>query len=499
MKYLPWIAIMLMLSSPVNAGSESSVEIQANAAKSELKNVDASFAESEALDTSMLELLGEGPKLSERVVEVETETTVLTHEDVVHAQEVQAQREKAEEYVAEKIERDSASYQDREGATHLMQIEGVSAGPLPVGRPVPLPSEMASPDGTVAVAGNGGGATQPLHPRLRKSVMPKLKGKAWEQLQEMAGASIQIEGTPEYISETARQGFDTTAYRNRPLNRSDVHEDRILKGYLPGVRPSSTRKMKFEDALNYFEWASDQRNLYQKQYRTLKRNLENQRYAMRSIYLPDSRTPKLADLTNELNKARNELPVLLSKKKQAESDRDYHQMLSKRHQQQSYDVSNMLNLVYKDWNALPRDNCTQGLIDGFSSRHGASVSKNETPQKTTWHLGNIKGKSDAQWRAEISDQWNLYLNSHNKGEQYQRDAGSFGYEITNRSAQIGRLESDLKNAETQLARAEEEWRKARGQLAVLAEDIDRYRKQFETLYNNTKELVIELRKASNEK
>ncbi|MDA0839231.1 MAG: hypothetical protein O2857_15795 [Planctomycetota bacterium] len=90
MKYLPWIAIMLMLSSPVNAGSESSVEIQANAAKSELKNVDASFAESEALDTSMLELLGEGPKLSERVVEVETETTVLTHEDVVHAQEVQA-------------------------------------------------------------------------------------------------------------------------------------------------------------------------------------------------------------------------------------------------------------------------------------------------------------------------------------------------------------------------------------------------------------------------
>jgi len=493
--------IILMMLSPVNAGSESSVQIQASGAKSALKEVSDSFAKTEALDADMRELLGEGPKLSERVVEVETETTVVTDEDVVHTQEIQTQREEAEEYVAEKIEKETDSYWDREGATHLMQLEGVSAVPVPVGRPVPLPSEPAPGGNDTPPVGGGAVAqpvAQPLHPRLRRSFQPKLKGKAWQQLQDLAGASIQIKGTPEYISETARQGFDTTSYRNRALRRSDAHEDEILKGYLPGVRPSSTRKMKFEDALNYFEWASDQRGLYQKQFKTLKRNLENQRYRMRSIYLPGSRTRKVADIRNQLNKAKNELPVLLSKKKQAESQRDYHRKLSKRHQQQSKDVSNMLDRLYKDWNALPRDNCTQGQIDSFVRRHGASVSKSETPKKITWSIGNIKGKSDAQWRAEISAQWNLYLKNHNKGEQSQRNAGSCGYDITNKSSQIRRLETELKATAARLTKAEGEWRRAKERLAALSEDVDRHRKQYETLYRNTRDLVIELRKASNE-
>ncbi|MBI2191367.1 MAG: hypothetical protein HYU36_05230 [Planctomycetes bacterium] len=493
--------LLALASRAHSAESESAVQDLARQVRNEQGQAEELALLLQGIDGDLVKLIEDGAKLDEQVIKIrkeqEEEIQKMEAASAPRAEEARRlaeARASSEQAVQQAIEaRLPAAREAAQAWQRLRQLE--APGRVPQGRETAATSPVSP--------GNAGGGGEAGPPGPSGSRVPSsLSGPAWSQLQALAGLSASIEGTPEAIHETARQGWDTRlGHRHRALTESDIREDTLLKGsFRAGQESAAFQNLNFKTTKHYFDWARQQQADYRQKFVALKEELTAHRDNQLSLLVPTSGSRTLAQYQEDIRDAKTELQALQARRKDAESKAFYYNDLDLKEREPLQEIVDLTTRVTNDWNALPRENCAQSDIDGFLARNpGCGVSRHERQEGdrviTTWHLDTIGGKSGETWESERQAHYQRALEYYNKSRENWNQVDSLGQQMRGQEDRIRQFEGDLQEARERLTGMESDWRRALAAVQQTLAALGDLRLQYDALSQDTLKIVQELEKS----
>lgn len=508
---LAWLLAAQETASPESASAEPESAIanladKATEAQTEADSL-AQFLENRGKE--MEALIEKGAKLDQKVIELREK-----QEEELHQMETASAPARAEEArkLLEALERSRQATQQAvelqmppgeagEAWQRLRQLE--SAGDIPQGAPTGGGALPISPGQTAPQSVPWG--------RFARRVPGSLSGPAWSQLESLAGISQDIQGTPEYIHETASQGFDTAiGHRHRELRESDIRVDTLLQGAFRGPPASSsassslsTEDRRFETSGAFFRWAKEQHAGNQQKLKSLVQEMGTQAQNTQYLDAPLPGRKTVRQHQGEIQAAKDHLEALKKNKKSAEADSDYYNDLDLRERKPLQEIGDMLKRIYDDWNSLSRTDSTQTDIDAFIARNPeCQVSRNERQEGErliiNWNLDTISGKSSDGWNAQKQTHYERALEYYNKSKEARDRASSSSQQIGDQNRHIWQLEDDMQAARKRLGEMEAGWRAALDAVRRTLSQLNQLRLEYDVLYITTEKIVSELEKVAEE-
>lgn len=341
------------------------------------------------------------------------------------------------------------------------------------------------------------------------------QGGAWQQLQRLHDElSLDPDtghlptGTDEWLSETGRQGWDTSRWRNGEMTGADIRPDRHMQGeFVPAPAYSGpagdgdpVSVGEWRARIEYFGWIERQAELQ----RGASSQAVAQFHAARDGL--EGFAPQMSALEDSLRASEARLPILqqqaaaqdatVAATRAALQAREAEWQTAQR---EAESLRVRIETPMNDWQYTVPDSPSESDISAFQSRHpGARVDRSESPPDAdghytiTWSFTMLDGRTFDAWNADLAAAQSRAATAEWQVQTARTDLQTA--EQTRQSTQweIDRLQEEQRNYGTMLERLRADLAQAIGAVERTVADLWRRREEWDFIYRMARDAAQEI-------